>query len=124
MNKLDNQDKHKILIPLACVTELRGVSGFGPNDCRFTNNTFPVGSGGVLNFLGMPGPITITSQGGRVFAFFFNHEHYFPGLPVLPTLQKLHKLTLGVIETLDAHLQGAKRLSSSARLPRKPPLMT
>ncbi len=108
MNKLDNHDKHKLLIPVASVTKLTGVSGYGPNNNSFTDCNFIVGAGGVVNFLGLPGPITITNPGTRVFDLSFRHDQFFPRRAVIPTLQKLHKLTLGVIDALEAHMQGGE----------------
>jgi hypothetical protein len=99
-SKLDNIDKHNLLIGTIVVKKLAGVRIESPNLRMGAGADFLFDEGGVVNFANVPGPVTVVDSGIPQAAILFEVEP-LRGQPVIQSLVEMQKLTLQTIETLE-----------------------
>jgi hypothetical protein len=102
IGQLDNIDKHKLLVAVTSIQALRGVCAEDENRNKFVNMTFIINEGGVLNAVGVPGKMKITSYGKPSANILFPNGTLFENQPVIPTL-----INLKAIEALELFCFGA-----------------
>jgi hypothetical protein len=100
-SKLDNIDKHNLLIGTIVVKKLVGVRIESPNlRTGVAGVDFVFDEGGAVNFANVPGPVTVVDPGTPQAAILFEVEP-LRGQPLIPSLIEMQKLTLQTIETLE-----------------------
>jgi len=100
--KLDNIDKHKLLIPVTKVSTLLRLDVKDDLGNRVTDTFIPVEEGTVLKLpSGGLRKIKVSHKGQAGIDICFGHETPFPGLPVLEVLPDLSKMTLQALEALE-----------------------
>jgi hypothetical protein len=101
-SRLDNEDKHNLLVPHVVVKKLAGVRLETPNIRMHAGVDFLFDEGGVVNFASIPGgPITIIDPGEPQAALLFASDH-LKGQPIIPALEEMIKQaqeTISVLET-------------------------
>jgi hypothetical protein len=100
LHSLDIADKHRLLLPVFSVAALTDVNGKA-GGVTFTNCTFAAGESGILNVLGMPGKFEFQGYGKPAISISFDKAQPLEGQPVIPTLQQLAQIVLGVIQTVE-----------------------
>jgi hypothetical protein len=97
LHDLDITDKHKLLIPIVSIVELRGASG--EDDCggRFKNLNFFITQSGRINALSSTKNLKITNSGQPSFEIRFDKGEVFEDKPVISTLHQLWQLVSGII---------------------------
>jgi hypothetical protein len=100
VSKLDNIDKHNLLIGTIVVKKLSGVRIESPNLKMGAGVDFLFDEGGVVNFANVPGPVTVVDPGIPQAAILFEVDP-LRGQPVIQSLIEMQKLTLQTIETLE-----------------------
>lgn len=106
LGKLDNVDKHKLLIPTVAITKLTGLSAIDSNYNFLSDVTVIIDAGGRMDIAGFGRPSKITENGKPSFDITFPKGSYFELEPIVPTLLQLTQLVKGVIDTLEAHYFG------------------
>lgn len=106
LRKLDNVDKHKLLIPNVQISAIRGVHGESQgenpaNKLKLINNDFLVEGGLVVNWIGHPDPIKIFKKGKASINVVFDNGSYFSGTSVLQTLVSLRDATMNVVKYIE-----------------------
>jgi hypothetical protein len=103
ISALDNIDKHNLLIAMASVYELRGISlEDKARNNRIDNMTVRVGPGGTVSLLQYGGgDMKIKSKGQAAAAVLFAKGQPLEGKPIVPTLLKLSEIALQAIQTLE-----------------------
>ncbi len=101
LHALDIVDKHKLLIPVASVTRLIGVSAEDDRHNRFEFRCITVGEGGKLNMVSTSSNLNITNQGQPSFDVLFDKGQVFEGKSVIPTLHQLSQLVSGIVQTIE-----------------------
>jgi hypothetical protein len=102
ISKLDNIDKHSLLIAVVSIQELIGF-GFKSEDHNivFSEIRATISEGGRINLASMPGPITITSQGKAAAYILFGEGQPLEGKPILQSLTKMAELTTQALNTIE-----------------------
>jgi len=100
LHSLDIIDKHRLLIPMITVAALNHVN-IKAGSTTFTDCTFGVGAGGVLNILGMPSKFEIEGTAQPSFNVLFDKDQVFKGKPVIPTLKQLSESVSGIITAIE-----------------------
>ena len=97
LHDLDITDKHKLLIPIVSIVELRGASG--EDDCggRFKNLNFFITQSGRINAISSTKNLKITNYGQPSFEIRFDKGEVFEDKPVISTLHQLCQLISGII---------------------------
>ena len=106
LGKIDNIDKHSLLVPIFMPTGLTGVDLEDENSNVWTNTTLAVGPGGTLRAISTSAPMKINSYGKPTGNIFFADGQFFDNKAVIPTLEQISQLVLGVIQTFEAHFDG------------------
>lgn len=101
LHDLDIMDKHRLLIPVASVTALVGVSAEDDWGNSFQSISFAVGQGGKINAIATNSNLKITKQGQPSFNVIFDKGQIFEGKAVIPTLHKLSQLVSGIVQTVE-----------------------
>lgn len=102
LSKLDNVNKHRLVIPVVAVTRLSGISARDDNNNAFTNLTVTVDHGCIMNLIKTGARMHITNPGRPAIAILFDEGHPFEGKAVVPTLHELVVLVNGVVESFRA----------------------
>lgn len=109
LTRLDNTDKHKLLIPVFAITGVTGVNFEDSNRNRFNNATLSVGQGGILRAVATSGKIKINSYGKPIGDIFFPDGSVLAQRRVLPTIVEIGRAVLRAIEILEiAHFGETK----------------
>jgi len=101
LHRLDITDKHHLVIPVAALVGLRGVSAEDSNHNIFQSMDLSVGEGGRLNAIATSGTLKITDYGHPAFAVMFGKDQPFEGEAVLPTLHQLTQLVAGIVQAIE-----------------------
>ena len=99
LSKLDNVNKHRLIIPVVAVTRLSGISARDENNNVFTNLTVTVDHGRIMNLIQTGARMHITNPGHPAIAILFDEGHPFEGNAVVPTLHQLINLVAEVVES-------------------------
>jgi hypothetical protein len=101
LHDLDITDKHKLLIPIVSIVELRGASG--EDDCggRFKDLNFFITQRGRINAISSTKNLKITNYGQPSFEICFDKGEVFEDKPVIPTLHQLWQLVSGILEKFE-----------------------
>jgi hypothetical protein len=98
LSKLDNVNKHRLVIPVLAVTRLSGISARDENNNTFSNMTVTVDHGGAINLVRTGARMHITNPGQPAIAVLFDQGHPFEGRPVVRILQELVPHVSNVIQ--------------------------
>ena len=111
--KLDNIDKHKLLIPVTKVSTLLRLDIEDDHGNRIGDTFISVEEGKVLKIpsSGTSKIKKVNHKGEAGIDICFGHETPFPGLPVIAVLADLPKVTLQAIEALELFCFGKKNLN-------------
>ena len=85
LGKLDNVDKHRLLIPTLGITEPKEISAVDDHGNGVRDITLEFGANQSFNLAGFYSPCRITNTGKPTFSFAFSQGTYFEGHPVMPT---------------------------------------
>ena len=101
LHDLDITDKHKLLIPIVSIVELRGASG--EDDCggSFRGLNFVIAQGGRINAISSSKNLKVTNHGQPSFDIRFDRGQIFDDKSVVPTLHQLSELVSGILEKLE-----------------------
>lgn len=99
LSKLDNVNKHRLVIPVIAVTRLSGISARDDNNNTFTNLTVTVDHGRIMNLIQTGARMHITNPGTPAIAVLFDQGHPFEGQPVVQTLHQLVSHISNVIQS-------------------------
>jgi hypothetical protein len=99
LSKLDNVNKHRLVIPVVAVTRLSGISARDDNNNTFTNMTVTVNHGRIMNLIQTDARMHITNFGSPAIAILFDQGHPFEGRPVVQTLNQLVSHVSDVIQS-------------------------
>jgi hypothetical protein len=113
--KLDNIDKHKLLIPVVNVSSLLRIDIEDERGNRIPHDPFVlVEAGRVQTLVKGFGKIKINNKGQAGINVCFGQDTPFPGLPVIDVLADLPKVTLQAVEALELFCFAAeKRLKAT-----------
>jgi hypothetical protein len=112
-SRLDNVDKHNLLIPNLVVKKLAGVRLETPNLRMGAGNDFFLEEGGVVNFASIPdGPITIIDPGTPAAALLFAADPLV-GHPIVSSLEEMMKQASEAIAILEAFTDESDQQQSS-----------
>jgi hypothetical protein len=101
--RLDNIDKHKLLIPIVSVQAIHDISFINEeSNIRGTGNSFTVSEGRVLNAISMPPPVKITGYGKPTAQILFAEGQPLEGQPVIPCLVQISQRVSQTVEALEA----------------------
>ncbi|MCC8984789.1 hypothetical protein [Bradyrhizobium acaciae] len=90
IGRLDNFDKHKLLLPTTSIQAITGVDAEDENHNVITNMTLIVDQGGVVHGAGTNSKLTIKSRGRPIAEMLFpSGAEVFENRPVIPTLLDL-----------------------------------
>jgi hypothetical protein len=105
--KLDNIDKHKLLIPITKVSTLLRLDIEDDRGNRIGDTFTPVEEGTVLEIPSSgTGKIKVNHKGQAGIDICFGHETPFPGAPVIAVLADLSEFVLQAIEALEVFCFG------------------
>jgi hypothetical protein len=98
LHDLDIMDKHKLLIPIISIVELRGAAG--EDDCggSFRGLNFVISRGGRINAISSAKNLKITNHGQPSFDICFDKGQFFDGKSVVATLHELSQLVSDILE--------------------------
>ena len=115
LHDLDITDKHKLLIPIVSIVELRGASG--EDDCggRFKNLNFFITQSGRINALSSTKNLKITNYGQPSFEIRFDKGEVFEDKPVISTLHQLWQLVSGIIGKFETSVLTETTAADSTR---------
>lgn len=101
LGKLDNTDKHRLLVPVLVPQTISGIKTVDDNNNRMTDCSAQVGHGGVCRVMMVSGitGFKIESYGKATAEIFFNEVGIIERQPVFPALSAMLK---GVNETIEA----------------------
>jgi hypothetical protein len=102
VSKLDNIDKHNLLIPIVSVQQINGFSFKNGAGVSIVSATATILGGGRLNVASIPGPLDITNKGQAAAQILFGNGQPLEGRPVIDSLVKMAELTSQAIEALEA----------------------
>lgn len=102
LGKIDNVDKHKLLIPRYSISRVTGIS-FNSEDQTITatNETVFIQNSHVMSMMQGRSPFQITNQGKPAISVVFGEGSYFANKPIVPTLFQLCQVTLEAIEAVE-----------------------
>lgn len=101
--KLDNDDKHNLLIPVVTVLELVGFSHTNDQGFVMENNRAIVdGTRRVRLWRPVKGPIRITNKGHAAALITLGPGHPLQGRPVIESLIAMAELTTQAVDALEA----------------------
>jgi hypothetical protein len=106
LHDLDILDKHKLLIPIVSIVELRGASG--EDDCggSFRGLNFVIAQGGRINAISSSKNLKITNYGQPSFDVRFDMGQIFDAKSVIPTLHELSEHVSGILEKFEKSVLG------------------
>jgi hypothetical protein len=100
-SKLDNIDKHNLLIAIINVNRLTGVS-LEHENLTLENGTFTFSSGRAINFAAIPpGPVKITNKGKASAQILFGKGQPLEGQPIIESLVEMADITLQTLGALE-----------------------
>ncbi len=99
LSKLDNTNKHRLVIPIAAVTRLSGLSARDDNNNTFPNMTVTVDHGRIMNLIRTGARMHITNAGTPSIAVLFDKGQPFEGNAVLPTLEGVADVVSQTVES-------------------------
>lgn len=101
LHDLDIIDKHKLLIPIVSIVELRGATG--EDDCggSFRGLNFLIAQGGRINAVSSAKNLKITNHGQPSFNIRFDKGQIFDGKSIVPTLHELSDRVSGILEKFE-----------------------
>jgi hypothetical protein len=105
--KLDNIDKHKLLVPTLAITRLSGISAIDDNGNGIIDCAVTVDAEGTFNFAAFGAKARITNYGKPTFNIAFGKGSYFDGQPVVPTLIQLSQFVREAVSILERGCFGA-----------------
>lgn len=103
LGKLDNIDKHKLVIPIFSVVRLNGISAIDGAGNFIHNANVDIEPGGRINLGESYRTFKIIDYGTPSFAVMFPEDSHFSGKQVISTLLKLTQLIENIIITLETH---------------------
>ena len=103
LGKIDNIDKHRLLIPTFMPTGLENVVVEDENRNIFNFGTITVQPGGTLQMIQNAVPMKIKKYGKPIGNIFFAKGQVFENQPVIPTLLQIAQVTRDVIQTFETH---------------------
>jgi hypothetical protein len=107
LGKLDNIDKHRLLIPITKVSTLLRLDIEDDHGNRIGETFTAVEEGTVLKIPSSgPGKIKVNHKGQAGIDICFGNETPFPGLPVIAVLTDLPEFVLQAIEALELFCLG------------------
>jgi hypothetical protein len=106
VSRLNNVDKHKLLVPALILQGLSGVCAEDDRNHRVIGGELLVGPGGQLRAVGLPGKMKITSYGEPIAQVTFPQGGPFQDQAIVPTLAQCAQLTLKAIEALESFCFG------------------
>jgi hypothetical protein len=101
LHDLDIVDKHKLLIPVVSIVELRGASGEDECGGRFKGLNFFITQGGRINAISSSKNLKITNYGRPSFEIRFDKGEIFEDKPVIPMLHQLSQLVSAILEKFE-----------------------
>lgn len=108
IGKLDNIDKHKLLVPTLGINRLARVSAMDEDGNQISGVTLNVAAGNKIDLAEFSAPAKITDYGKPAFNIAFAKSSYFDGQPVIPTLIQLSQYVREVIVILERAYFGSK----------------
>jgi len=106
VSKIDNFDKHNLLIPVISIQELRGFSLKSEGGLLIENCSAGVEDGGRVNIMQMTGQFEITNKGHPAAQILFGDGQPLVGKPIIESLVKMAELTTQAINTLETFWVG------------------
>jgi hypothetical protein len=101
LHDLDIVDKHKLLIPIISMVELRGASGEDERGGSFKGLNFFITQSGRINAISSTQNLKITNHGQPSFELRFDKGDIFEHKPVIPTLYQLSQLVSAILEKFE-----------------------
>ena len=99
LSKLDNVNKHRLVIPVVAVTRLSGMSARDDNNNVYDELTVTVDHGRIMNLIKTGARMHITNPGRPAIALLFDQGHPFENQPVVQTLHQLVPHVSGVVQS-------------------------
>ena len=106
LNKLDNVDKHRLIVPVVQATAITGIYAVADNGTLVENGALEVGGTGTIHGFGTSGKFKIERHGKPRFDVFFGNTEVFSGKPIVPTLIQLGEATMHAVNILHVYLLG------------------
>ena len=107
LNKIDNIDKHRLLIPSIQVVSIT-VDAVDDNQNQFINNTISLGGAGKINAFRSASKFHITRYGKPYFNIFFGPGTFFDAEPIPETFMKIGREVSKVIALFEKARLGMK----------------
>jgi hypothetical protein len=101
LHDLDIMDKHKLLIPIISIVELRGASGEDESGGSFKSLNFFITQSGTINAISSTKKLKITNYGKPSFEIRFDKGQIFEKKSVIPMLNQFSKLVSGILEKFE-----------------------
>jgi hypothetical protein len=101
MNKLDNIDKHRLIVPVFVATDVYGISGVDESGWRLKNNTKSIVGSGFFPYVELGTNFKLDHPPFVACSVYFREGQYFDGRDVIPTLQTLAQKVTDVIEAFE-----------------------
>jgi hypothetical protein len=103
LTALDNQDKHKLLIPTITVAMVTGLCAFDEvNNIGMIDETVMFAGSGQMPVFGAPGNLKIENPGKAYGEIVFDKASIFAGLSVVGKLRELTKLVEAAVSAVEA----------------------
>lgn len=99
LSKLDNVNKHRLVIPVVTVTRLSGISARDENNNTFNNMTVTVDHGTVINLIRTASRMHILNPGQPAVAVLFDQGYPFENQSVVQTLDQLASHVFSVVQS-------------------------
>ena len=107
IGKLDNIDKHKLLVPSFGISRLSGICAIDDNGNGVYNASVTVDAGARFNLAALGVPARITNFGKPTFYISFAQGSLFDGEPIVPTLIQLSQFVREAVSILEQASFGA-----------------
>ena len=107
LRKLDNIDKHRSIIPVLNVSEVRNFSAMDDVENRMLAQiTVQFQEGMAVGLSKVGRGMVITDNGNPAADIRFPEGTYFTDQPIIPTLVKLADYTTSVVQAFETHFKG------------------
>lgn len=113
LHDLDIVDKHKLLIPIVSIVELRGASGEDERGGRFEGLNFFITQSGRINAISSSQNLKITNHGQPSFDVRFDKGDIFEHKPVIPTVHQLSQLVCSILEKFEKAILVGRNASTA-----------